>query len=71
MVEEIANLLLLKRGDHEAITVGNYWADNFVIRNDCLKTCYSRCYNNQRTLCEDLRVIKPWFDIIHKICNVF
>lgn len=66
MVKEMANLLLAKRGDHEAITVGNHWVDNFVIRNDCLKTRYSRLYNNQRALCEDPRVIKPWFDIILK-----
>lgn len=59
MVQQMANLLLAKLGDRNIITVGKNWVTNFVTRTKCLKTRYSRRYNNQRALCEGPKVIKP------------
>ena len=49
-VEDIANLLLAKRG---ARRVGKCWTDRFIIRRPELYTRFSRVYDYQRALQED------------------
>ncbi|ODM16858.1 hypothetical protein SI65_07823 [Aspergillus cristatus] len=61
-IQDMANILLSKRGDTSIKTVGVNWVYNFIKRQDDLKTNYSRRYNHQRAKCEDPKIIKEWFD---------
>ena len=61
-VQDMANILLSKRGTTNTQTVGVNWVYNFVKRRDELKSRYSRRYNHQRAKCEDPKTIKEWFD---------
>ena len=61
-VQDMANILLSKRGTTNTQTVGVNWVYNFVKRQDELKSRYSRRYNHQRAKCEDPKTIKEWFD---------
>jgi hypothetical protein len=55
--------------------VGQKWPANFVKRTDSLKTRFNRPYDRQRALCEDLALIKSWFELVEQtkvkygICN--
>ena len=63
-VQEIASILLSKRGDTNIKTVGINWATNFIKRRDELKTRFSRRYNHQRAKCEDPKIIQEWFNCV-------
>ena len=60
-VEDMANLLLATR---RAKPVGKQWAYRFVQRRPELKTRFSRAYDFQRALCEDLDLINAWFQLV-------
>jgi hypothetical protein len=57
----MANKLLAERGTSE---VGKNWPENFVRRTPELKTRFNRKYDRQRALCEDPKVIAPWFELV-------
>jgi hypothetical protein len=61
IIEEMANRLL---ADRDALPVGKHWAINFINRQPELKTRYSRGYDYQRALCEDLTIIRNWFRLV-------
>jgi hypothetical protein len=61
-VEDIANRLL---ADRDAPPVGVNWAINFVKRYKELCTCFTRRYNYERALCEDLKLIKDWVQLVY------
>jgi hypothetical protein len=62
-VRDIANKLLAARG---AGQVGVYWPRNLVKRTDSLTTCFNRAYDRQRALCEDLALIRSWFELVEE-----
>ena len=57
-VEDMANVIATSR---DATRVGTRWAANFVKRQPQLRTRFSRVYDYQRALCEDLEKISGWF----------
>lgn len=63
IVELMANCLLAK---HNSIdlppTVGKCWVNNYLRRQQDLKTRYIRKYNYERALCKDLIIISGFFD---------
>ncbi|BDD61273.1 hypothetical protein MAP00_009287 [Monascus purpureus] len=61
-VQEMANIILSKRGTTPIQTFGVNWVYNLVKRHDELKTIYSQRYNHQRAKCEDPKIIREWFD---------
>jgi hypothetical protein len=61
-VQEMANILLTKRGLPVSQTVGKNWVYNFVNQHEEIKTRFSRYYNHQRAKCEDPKVIQEWFN---------
>ena len=61
-VQEMANILLSKRGDTNIKAVGINWATNFIKRRDELKARFSRRYNYRRAKCEDPKIIQEWFN---------
>ena len=63
-IQEMADILLSKRGDPTITTVGDKWVYNFVKRHDQLKSRFSRRYNHQRAKCEDPKIIKEWFNCV-------
>ncbi|KAJ8117393.1 hypothetical protein OPT61_g1382 [Boeremia exigua] len=71
-VRDMANRLLAARG---ADQVGVHWPRNFVKRTDSLTTRFNRAYDRQRALCEDLVLIRGWFELVEQtkakygICN--
>ncbi|OAQ57639.1 fot5 transposase [Pochonia chlamydosporia 170] len=60
-VQDMANRLL---ADRNAPPVGVNWASNFVKRQPQLFTRFTRQYDYQRALCEDPKIIKPWFELV-------
>ena len=54
----MANVIAASR---DASRVGTRWAANFVKRQRDLRTRFSRAYDYQRALCEDLKKIAGWF----------
>lgn len=60
-VEDMANQLL---ADRDAPPVGSRWASNFVKRHQELTTRFTRKYDYQRALCEDPKIIEPWFELV-------
>ncbi|KAG9185080.1 hypothetical protein G6011_03027 [Alternaria panax] len=62
-IRDMADKLLAARG---AGQVGQKWPANFVKRTDSLTTCFNRAYDRQRALCEDLVLIKSWFDLVEQ-----
>ncbi|OAQ57671.2 DDE superfamily endonuclease [Pochonia chlamydosporia 170] len=60
-VQDMANRLL---ADRHAPPVGVNWASNFVRRRKELSTRFTRRYDYQRALCEDPKIIKPWFELV-------
>jgi hypothetical protein len=63
MVRDMANILLRERSGQP---VGTKWVYNYTNRHPELKSRYSRRYNYQRALCEDPRIIQPWFDLVRR-----
>ena len=61
-VEDMANRLLRER---DAPLVGKRWAHNFVKRQPELRTRFTRKYDYQRAKCEDPKVIREWFALVH------
>ena len=59
----MADRLLAARG---AGQVGVHWPRNFVKRTDSLTTRFNRAYDRQRALCEDLALIKSWFELVEQ-----
>jgi len=57
----MANILLATR---YVPPVGKLWPYNFVRRHAELKTRFSRAYDFQRALCEDLALIDVWFWLV-------
>ncbi|KID81380.1 transposase [Metarhizium guizhouense ARSEF 977] len=57
----MANRLL---ADRDASPVGPRWASNFVKRHKELTTRFTRRYDYQRALCEDPKLIQPWFELV-------
>jgi hypothetical protein len=60
-VRDMANRLLAARN---ADQVGIYWLRNFVKRTNSLTTRFNRAYDRQRALCEDLVLIRGWFELV-------
>lgn len=67
-VQEMANLLLAKRGETPPQTVGKNWVTNFVKRYPELASRFSRRYDYERAKTEDPRVIQEWFDCV--LCTI-
>jgi hypothetical protein len=66
-IRTMANILLSKRGGAkvvEALVVGQKWVYNYVKRHNTLQSKYTRKYDYQRALCEDVTVIRAWFDLV-------
>lgn len=61
IVRDMADRLLRARGGKPT---GKNWVDNFIKRTPELRTRLSRPYDHQRALCEDPRVISPWFTLL-------
>jgi hypothetical protein len=59
----MANILLGERSNQ---SVGINWVYNYTKRHPELKSRFSRRYNYQRALCEDPRIIRPWFDLAQR-----
>jgi hypothetical protein len=59
----MADSLLAARG---AGQVGVHWPRNFVKRIDSLTTRFNRPYDRQRALCEDLAIIRLWFELVER-----
>jgi len=57
-IQEMADILLSKRGHTTTTTVGDKWVYNFIKRHDMLKSQFSRRYNHQRAKCEDPKITK-------------
>ena len=62
-VRQMANLLLSKRAPE--LKVGINWVRNYVLRHDSLKSRFNRKYDYQRALCEDPRLLRDWFQLVH------
>ncbi|OAQ58122.1 restless-like transposase [Pochonia chlamydosporia 170] len=60
-VRDMANRLL---ADRDGAPVGPRWASNFVKRQQELSTRFTRRYDYQRALCEDPKIIGPWFELV-------
>ena len=60
----MANRLL---ADRDAPPVGPRWASNFVKRHKELSTRFTRKYDYHRALCEDPKIIEPWFELVRNI----
>ena len=60
-VAAMANYILLSR---KARPVGKQWPYRFVQRREELKTRFSRAYDFQWALCEDLDAITTWFRLV-------
>jgi len=63
-VEDMANLLLKKRGGER---VGIHWAQRFITRRQDLKTRLNRAYDFQRAVCEDPELMGAWFDLVRNM----
>ena len=61
-IQEMANILLSKRGTTPIQTVGGKWVYNYIKHHIQLKTRYARHYNHQRAKCEDPKIIGKWFN---------
>ena len=65
IVRETANLLLSNReASINPPTVGKCWVKRFIDRHPELKTQFARSYDYKRALCEDPKIIRPWFDLV-------
>ena len=66
MVQEMANLLLEKRGTTLVLLVSEKWVYNFIKRYPLLSSRFSRYYNYERAKCKDLKIIREWFNLVQK-----
>ena len=62
-LRDFANILCAERG---VAPVGKNWPTNFIKRTPELKTEWSRPYSKQRALCEDSKVISPFYDCVRE-----
>lgn len=62
-VRDMANRLLTAR---DAGHIGIKWPNNFVKRQPELRVRLTRQQDRQRVLCEDPRVISPWFELVQR-----
>ena len=62
-LRDFANILCAER---VAAPVGKNWPTNFIKRTPELKTEWSRPYSKQRALCEDSKVISPFYDCVRE-----
>jgi hypothetical protein len=60
----MANQLLAACSTSSASKVGINWPCNYIQRTPEIKLRYNRKYNYQRALYKDLRIIKPWFNLM-------
>ena len=60
----MANILLLRCGSTNIQTVGINWVSTFIKQQDELKSQFARRYNYQHAKCEDLQIIKEWFNAV-------
>jgi hypothetical protein len=58
-VRVMASLLASQHG--RQITAGKNWVYNFIKRHETLKSKYNRKYDYKRAQCEDLALIRAWF----------
>jgi hypothetical protein len=63
MVRDMANILLRERNGQP---VGINWVYNYTKRYPEIRTRFSRRYDYKRALCEDPRIIMPWFDLVRR-----
>jgi hypothetical protein len=66
MLGDMANLLLVSRGDHTPQTVSKNWLTEYIKRHPQLSSRFSRRYNYKRALIEDLNTIIGWFKLVKK-----
>jgi hypothetical protein len=46
--------------------VGKVWVHDFIKRHETLKSKYNRKYDYQRAKCEDLELIRAWFQRVQR-----
>jgi hypothetical protein len=63
-VRTMASLLASQHG--QLVSVGQCWVRNFISRHDVLKSKYNRKYDYQRVKCEDLDLIRAWFERVRR-----
>jgi hypothetical protein len=63
LVRHMANYLL---SEHSNQQVGENWVYRLVKHHIELKTRFSRRYNYERAKCEDIKIIRGWFDIVQE-----
>jgi Tc5 transposase DNA-binding domain len=66
-IRVMANLLLSKRAGAEVVVVvvvGQKWVYNYIQRHNTLQSKYTRKYDYQRALCEDVTIIRAWFNLV-------
>jgi hypothetical protein len=63
-VRDMADRLLRER---DRKPTGKNWVDNFIKRTPKLRTRWSRPYDHQRAVCEDLAVIRLWFTLVQSM----
>jgi hypothetical protein len=66
-VQEMANILLQADNPSGFKPIGKNWVSIFTNQRDEIKTQYARRYNHSRAQCEDLKIIKGWFDCLQRI----
>jgi hypothetical protein len=71
-VRQMANLLLAKRFKTTTPpTVGQHWVQNFINRDDELKSKYNRKYDYQRAKCENPTLIREWFKRVRSVVEQY
>jgi hypothetical protein len=63
-VQEMANILLAKRGSTPIQTVGQKWVYNYTQRHPELESRLSRQYDCQQAKQENPKVIQAWFNTV-------
>ena len=64
---KMADILLSARTEffvNASLTVKENWVHKFVNRHEQLQSKYTQKYNYQRALCEDLKVMSNWFQLV-------
>jgi hypothetical protein len=62
IVEQMARLLVAQRAP--TTSIGRNWASRFVKQDKRLKSKYNHKYDYQRSQCEDLELLRAWFQRI-------
>ncbi len=68
LVKEMADAICKSRG---VPPVGVKWANTFIKRTPALEVKLGRTYECQRRLCEDLKVIGAWFELVRNTINKY